>query len=170
MEIQKDEPTEYHILDRVVFYVSRQISSKKEREFVKSQYNDIKQVYSIWICLNQKINALKHICFEEKDLYRLFGTLFSDKLDAEEKIRILETEYHIPMEEKLRGGLDTMCNLSQGIKEEGIRLGEKRGEKRGAAAMAQLFGKLMEADRKEEWQRVIKDEEYRNRLIGEMEI
>lgn len=67
-----------------------------------------------------------------------------------------------------------MCNLSQGIKEEGIRLGEKRGEKRGerrgAAAMAQLFGKLMDAGRKEEWQRVINDEEYRNRLIRKMNL
>ena len=166
MEIQKDEPTEYHILDRVVFYVSRQISSKKEREFVKSQYNDIKQVYSIWICLNQKINALKHICFEEKDLYRLFGTLFSDKLDAEEKIRILETEYHIPMEEKLRGGLDTMCNLSQGIKEEGIRLGEKRGENK----MIQLFSRLISNDRLEECYRITQDESYRRQLLKELNI
>lgn len=211
VEIQKDEPTGYHILDRAVFYVSRQISSQKGREFVKSKYNDIKQVYSIWICLNQKTNALKHICFEEKDLdgkkvwkgrkeipniimlslsrklteqkekkklYRLLGTLFSDKLEAEEKIKILETEYQIPMEEKLEEGLKYMCNLSQGIKEEGIRLGkqrgiaigEQRGMQHGENLMAQLFDRLMSAGRNDDCQRVIRDKAYRKRMMKELNI
>lgn len=36
VEAQKDEPTSYHILNRAVFYVSRLISSQKERDFVKT--------------------------------------------------------------------------------------------------------------------------------------
>ena len=28
------------------------ISSQKGREFVNSNYNDIKRVYSIWVCMN----------------------------------------------------------------------------------------------------------------------
>lgn len=47
---QKDEPGEYEILNRAVFYVSRLISSQKERDFENSSYDDIKCVYSIWIC------------------------------------------------------------------------------------------------------------------------
>lgn len=35
IEAQKDEPTSYHILNRAVFYVSRLVSSQKERDFVK---------------------------------------------------------------------------------------------------------------------------------------
>ena len=35
LEIQKDEPTGYHILNRAIFYVSRLVSSQKERDFVK---------------------------------------------------------------------------------------------------------------------------------------
>lgn len=50
VEAQKDEPSEYEILNRAVFYVSRLISSQKERDFENSSYDDIKCVYSIWIC------------------------------------------------------------------------------------------------------------------------
>ena len=50
VEAQKDEPGEYEILNRAVFYVSRLISSQKERDFENSSYDDIKSVYSIWIC------------------------------------------------------------------------------------------------------------------------
>ncbi len=52
IEAQKDEPTEYKILNRAIFYVSRLVSSQKERDFVNSNYDDIKQVFSIWICMN----------------------------------------------------------------------------------------------------------------------
>ena len=50
VEALKDEPGEYEILNRAVFYVSRLISSQKERDFENSSYDDIKCVYSIWIC------------------------------------------------------------------------------------------------------------------------
>lgn len=44
-----------------VFYVSRMISSQKERDFSNSNYNDIKRVYSIWLCMNMPENSLEHI-------------------------------------------------------------------------------------------------------------
>ncbi|MDD6178635.1 MAG: hypothetical protein PUB44_02070, partial [Clostridium sp.] len=56
IEIQKDQPHTYKILNRAVFYASRQVSSQKERDFVKSHYDDIKSVYSIWICMNMEEN------------------------------------------------------------------------------------------------------------------
>lgn len=52
VEAQKNEPSEYDILNRAIFYVSRLISSQKERDFKNSGYNDVKQVYSIWMCMN----------------------------------------------------------------------------------------------------------------------
>ena len=51
VEAQKDEPGGYDILNRAIFYVSRMVSSQKERDFEGSNYNDIKSVYSIWICM-----------------------------------------------------------------------------------------------------------------------
>lgn len=38
LEAQKDEPISYYILNRAVFYVSRLVSSQKERDFVFSRY------------------------------------------------------------------------------------------------------------------------------------
>ena len=164
IEAQKDEPTRYHILDRAVFYVSRMISSQKDREFIHSEYNDIKKVYSIWICMNREKNTLEHIYLteesllgeeqwkgrldllniimiglaeeipeqdEEYELHRLLGTLLSQHLEAKEKMQIVEEEYHIAMEQKFREDLKIMCNLSQGVKEEGIAMGHKFGLEQG---------------------------------------
>lgn len=68
IEAQKDEPTEYDILNRAVFYICRMISSQKERDFVKSNYNDMKPVYSIWICMNMDENSMSHIHLTERRL------------------------------------------------------------------------------------------------------
>ncbi|MCD7819533.1 MAG: Rpn family recombination-promoting nuclease/putative transposase [Lachnospiraceae bacterium] len=52
VEAQKDEPSGYDILNRAIFYVSRLVSSQKERDFTGKHYNDLQRVYSIWICMN----------------------------------------------------------------------------------------------------------------------
>ena len=70
IEAQKDEPTEYKILNRAIFYVSRMISSQKERDFVNTNYDDIKQVFSIWICMNMDDNSLSHIHLIKDELLK----------------------------------------------------------------------------------------------------
>ena len=70
IEAQKDEPTEYKILNRAIFYVSRLISSQKERDFVNTNYDDIKQVFSIWICMNMDDNSLSHIHLTKVELLK----------------------------------------------------------------------------------------------------
>lgn len=42
----------YHLENRIVFYLARLISSQKETQFHHSEYDDIKKVYSIWICMD----------------------------------------------------------------------------------------------------------------------
>ena len=61
VEAQKDAPKAYHILNRAIFYVCRLVSSQKERDFVHTNYDDIKRVYSIWICMNMPENTMEHI-------------------------------------------------------------------------------------------------------------
>ena len=70
IEAQKDEPTEYKILNWAIFYVSRLISSQKERDFVNTNYDDIKQVFSIWICMNMDDNSLSHIHLTKDELLK----------------------------------------------------------------------------------------------------
>ena len=60
IEMQKDKPSEYKLLNRAIFYVCRLVSSQKERDFTNSNFDDIKRVYSIWICPYAKGNYIKH--------------------------------------------------------------------------------------------------------------
>ena len=68
IEAQKDEPKRYKILNRAIFYVCRMISSQKEREFRKDFYDDIRQVYSIWVCMKMNENSLSHIHLTQDNL------------------------------------------------------------------------------------------------------
>ena len=128
LEAQKNEPTKYFILNRAIFYTARLVSSQKEREFTGSDYNEIKQVYSIWICMNMKENSLSHIHMvkddllgeqdwkgnldilnivmiglakeippkeEQYELHRLLGTLLSQTMTAEQKLKLMKQEYDI---------------------------------------------------------------------------
>ena len=70
IEAQKDEPTEYKILNWAIFYVNRLISSQKERDFVNTNYDDIKQVFSIWICMNMDGNSLSHIHLTKDEMLK----------------------------------------------------------------------------------------------------
>lgn len=61
----------YHIVTRGVYYAARSISSQKNVEFVKSNYQDLKKVYSIWICINsdkETENTITEYSITKKDL------------------------------------------------------------------------------------------------------
>ena len=161
IEAQKGEPTGYHILNRAVFYVSRLISSQKERDFVKMNYNDIKRVFSIWICMNMDEDSMAYVHLAQDDilgshqweggldllnivmigiadelpehddkyeLHRLLSAVLSMELSVDEKLGIMETEYGIPLNDKMREDVITMCNLSQGIREKGRAEGRAERE------------------------------------------
>ncbi len=150
VEAQKDEPAGYHILNRAVFYVSRLVSSQKERDFVKTNYNDIKRVFSIWVCMNMDENSMAYVHLAKDDLlgsyqwkggldllnivligianelpehddkyelHRLLSTLLSMELSVDEKLGIMEKEYSIAVDDRIREDVSAMCNLSQGIRE-----------------------------------------------------
>nr|WP_296190820.1 hypothetical protein [uncultured Anaerobutyricum sp.] len=68
IEAQKAEPSAYDIINRAVFYISRMISSQKGREFIKSNYNDIKRVYSIWVCMSMSQNCMNYIHFTQESV------------------------------------------------------------------------------------------------------
>ena len=191
IEAQKSEPSTYDVEMRGLFYAAREVSSQLEREFTHQKYNDIKKVYSIWICMNDPENTLEKIYLTKKDiigksrwkdmyeminviivrlgkeldneknheLHRLLGALFLPEMTADEKNNLLEEEFHIQMEENRKEMLNTMCNLSQGIKEQGIEQGRSSeifisvqdgdyGMERGAQKMnlsVEEFAKRMEA-------------------------
>lgn len=61
---------------------------------------------------------------EKYELHRLLEALLSKKLSVDEKLRIIETEYNIPLEYNIRKDVSAMGSLSQGIKEDGIAIGK----------------------------------------------
>lgn len=57
IEAQNDFFPNYHITSRGTYYIAREISSQKEHIFHKSEYDGIKKVYSIWICISPDKDA-----------------------------------------------------------------------------------------------------------------
>ena len=87
VEAQKDYYPGYQIPTRGVFYCARMISSQMGTEFVNAEYDDIKKVYSIWICMNVpgKIgNAIAEYRIEKRDIIPGFPDIKSayDKLSV----------------------------------------------------------------------------------------
>ena len=69
IEMQKEEPKGYNLVNRAIYYACRLISSEKQREFVKMNFNDIVKVYSIWIVANMEDNSVNRIHFTKDTLY-----------------------------------------------------------------------------------------------------
>ena len=63
----------------------------------------------------------------------ILGAVFSQKLAVEEKLHIMQTEYDIPEEDDFRKDVNEMCNLGEGIMEEGIAIGMEKGREEGIA-------------------------------------
>ncbi|MCM1027305.1 MAG: hypothetical protein NC432_12790, partial [Roseburia sp.] len=144
-------------------------------------YQDIKRVFSIWVCMNMPENSMSYVHLikddmlgsypceygldllnivligitnvppeqdvpcprqagqcpehearnseygEQYEMHRLLSTLLSTELSVKEKLGILESEYRISTDEKIKGDMETMCNLSQGIREKGRLEGRVEG-------------------------------------------
>lgn len=69
----------YHLENRIQFYIARLISAQKEVEFVKKDYDSIKKVYSIWICMDTENDddSITGISLQSK-------TIFGKELDLPE--------------------------------------------------------------------------------------
>ena len=148
----------YDIVTRGVFYGARMLSAQLDTEFSLPHYNDVKKVYSIWICMNAPDYAAYtisryHMCKEDlygiltqeprydlmevitvclgkeseksrgNRLHGMLSTLFSKTLKPAEKKTILSRDYEIETSVKMEGGMQTMCNLSQGIEDAALEKG-----------------------------------------------
>ena len=162
IEAQKAEPSAYDIINKAVFYISRMISSQKGREFIKSNYNDIKRVYSIWVCMNMSQNCMNYIHFTQESVvgtYQWKGDidlanivligLAEDLPEKDEKYELhrllgasLSAKLDVNMKLDIIGNefdipfesdIRKDCNLSQGIKEQAYAEGTENGIVKGVA-------------------------------------
>ena len=159
VEAQKEEPRKYKIVNRAIFYICRIVSSQKGRDFVNSEYDDMKRVYSIWICMNTRENSLNKIALKNEnvfgqsrwkdkydmihivtirlsrkmdedrghELHRFLGAIFAQELSFSEKEKNLVKEFGIKLEGDRKERLTNMCNLGEGIWEQGIEQGKISG-------------------------------------------
>ena len=149
----------YHLENRIVYYLSRMVSAQKHVEFYHSDYDQLKRVRSIWICMDggsdkdsiEEISLQKDTVFGngssgEIDLIRavvihirsgrraeesknkliaMLEVLLS-QMKAEEKKKAL-TEHGMIMTEEMEGKVNSMCNLSEIVYEEGMEKGMEKG-------------------------------------------
>ena len=61
----------YHLENRIAFYMSRMISSQKQTEFYHSDYDSLKKIRSIWICMDngEEEDSIEEIQMERKRVY-----------------------------------------------------------------------------------------------------
>ena len=67
---------------------------------------------------------------QENDVLRLLGVLFAEDLRAQEKERILEQDFAIPMQKELKEGI-SMATYSEGIEIRAFRRGQQKGLEEG---------------------------------------
>ncbi len=83
---------------------------------------------AVWEENGQRVVGLN----TENQEIHILGAVFFKKLTLEEKLNILQ-EYDVPVEEEFREDVNEMCNLGEGIMEEGIAIGMEKGREEGIA-------------------------------------
>ena len=68
MNTENAEINEGLIRFDIIFYVSRLVSSQKERDFVKTNYNDIRRVFSTWVCMGTDESSIAYVHLAKDDL------------------------------------------------------------------------------------------------------
>ncbi len=83
----------YHIENRMTYYLSRMISAQKEQEFFGSDYDKIKEVISIWICMDARKNEDSIIEYQLKPEVKFGKNIHTEEINLLKGILI-----------KIRGG------------------------------------------------------------------
>lgn len=155
VEAQRNGRPSYPLEKRMVYYLSRMISSQHGKVFTNSHYEKICKVYSIWIVSEpepENANTLAKFSFRLEPVYgkpsypeenydmmtgvivglktgdkdvdnhllKLMNVLLDSKMEAQEKENIIQNDFNIPMTEEVRNEVKNMCNLSEGIFEDGV--------------------------------------------------
>ena len=155
VEIQRRANPGYNLKMRGSYYVSRAFSEQLKDISDDASYDKLKKVYSVWIVSNSPKEEIVKYSFmntktrtidpkndpfslimiylgkqqSKKKVIRYIKALFERDMDY------LKKYYHI--NEEMERSMESMCNLSEGIREESIELGKKLGKEEG-----KLEGKL----------------------------
>lgn len=114
IEAQKNPNPGYSIITRGMFYAGRMLLAQLGKEFIIPHYDDLKKVFSIWICFNapDKIgNAITSYRFSKEDL---FG---ATDVDIREYDKIEVIQVCLNHKDSRQNGLTEMLNILFGTQE-----------------------------------------------------
>ncbi|MCC8066522.1 MAG: hypothetical protein LIO94_05400 [Clostridiales bacterium] len=118
--------------------------------------------------LNVVIITLNETVETDNVLLQLLNIILSVNLSYEEKRKLLEEKYFIPIQEEFGKELNLMCNLSDLIEEKGIQKGISQGISQGIDSMAELVKKLLMEGRTEDALKASTDPLYRDLLFQQL--
>lgn len=162
LEMQNDNEPGYVIEQRGMYYCARLLSEQLGVLTETTDYSSLKKVYSLWVVGGTEENKLFNYCVIDQDgnkdhsanliemsivrlsknIYEtehqeLFDFLhaFFDLISLEEKKRRLKKYFKFDENEQLEEGVDTMCNLSEGI----YNIGKEEGKEEGKLEAAKIM-------------------------------
>lgn len=138
VEVQH-QSTGYPLVKRALYYCARLISSQYEVEFSKSEYNKIKRVYSIWLCIDAEEkgeNAITTYAIEE---HNVIGNVSEQVQDYDLMHAIM-----------IRIGDPERPNFEGIIKFIGVLLSPERSSQEKKKVLEQDFGLKMSAELEQE--------------------
>lgn len=127
IEGQKNFYPGYHIETRGIFYGARLLSAQLDTEFTEPHYDQLKKVYSIWLCFEsskEQANAIAEYAIQKKDLIPGIRDcrLAYDKM----VVALITLNEQITTEDTLIGMLNTLFGTAP-IQEKKKQLSEKYG-------------------------------------------
>ncbi|MGM9528685.1 MAG: hypothetical protein ACI3XH_01605 [Phascolarctobacterium sp.] len=98
------------------------IYSVKEECFIGNHVEPLRNYDLLTVVTIYTVNKIDGL---SDSVVKLLSILLSRNLEAEKRINILVNDYHIEVNQKVKQEVEHMCNLSQGVREEG-RVEERR--------------------------------------------
>ena len=190
----------YQLDNRIIYYLSRMVSAQKEVEFTKSNYNDLKHVRSIWICMDSEDDedSINRICLSQEtvvgkemplsNLAKVVGVIIRLRKneDAAESKNILiamleellKKDSVDVKKQKLVEQYGLIMNDETGrrldvmcnLSEVVMEKGIEKGIEKGETRLNNLYRLLMEQNRIDDLQKAIANEEYRSALYAEFNL
>ncbi len=187
----------YHLDNRILFYLGRMISAQKEVEFTRLDYDNLKAVRSIWICMDagDDEDSINRIRFMQDTIYgkdmnlsnidKVQGVIIrlrkNENLEQSKNVLIAMLEELLRREEteikkkRLTDEFNLEMNVVTGRKvdvmcnlsEVLIEQGEEKGKEIGEADVKGFYTWLYQNGRSEDAQRAALDQNVYGALFKE---
>lgn len=130
----------YHLENRIIFYLARMISSQKQTEFFHSDFDNLKKVRSIWICMDndETEDSIEEISLNRKTVFGTKQTSYHNDLMKGVIVNIRNGQYDGSRETVKRSTNVLIAMLEELVSEKNM-VEKKR-------VLSEEFGMIMTAE------------------------